>query len=91
MAMEIKPDEIASILRERIEGLETDSADLTEVALRTVLFGEASTLADQHMDFATQIDDPLRPLRESPVSEEIVRSLSELLVTDVVVPLLTTA
>src|SRR5215469_15772582 len=29
--MEIKPDEIASILRERIEGLEADSADLTEV------------------------------------------------------------
>src|SRR6202000_87863 len=31
MAMEIKPDESASIRRERIEGLETDSADLTEV------------------------------------------------------------
>src|SRR6201989_1873993 len=31
MAMEIKPDEIASILRERIEGWETDSADLNEV------------------------------------------------------------
>src|SRR5882762_5480943 len=31
MAMEIKPDEIAIILRERIEGLETDSADLSEV------------------------------------------------------------
>ena len=29
--MEIKPDEIASILRERIEGMETDSADLSEV------------------------------------------------------------
>jgi F-type H+-transporting ATPase subunit alpha len=29
--MEIKPDEIANILRERIEGLETDSADLSEV------------------------------------------------------------
>src|SRR5215469_1317682 len=29
--MEIKPDEIASILRERIEGLESDSADLSEV------------------------------------------------------------
>ncbi len=29
--MEIKPDEIASILRERIEGLDTGSADLTEV------------------------------------------------------------
>ncbi len=29
--MEIKPDEIASILRERIEGLESDAADLSEV------------------------------------------------------------
>jgi F-type H+-transporting ATPase subunit alpha len=29
--MEIKPDEIASILRQRIEGLETDEADLSEV------------------------------------------------------------
>src|SRR6266496_235931 len=29
--MEIKPDEIASILRERIEGLDVESADLAEV------------------------------------------------------------
>jgi F-type H+/Na+-transporting ATPase subunit alpha len=29
--MEIKPDEIASILRERIEGMDVESADLTEV------------------------------------------------------------
>ena len=29
--MEIKPDEIASILRERIEGMDTASADLAEV------------------------------------------------------------
>jgi F-type H+/Na+-transporting ATPase subunit alpha len=29
--MEIKPDEIASILRQRIEGLDTDTADLSEV------------------------------------------------------------
>ena len=29
--MEIKPDEIAKILRERIEGLETEGADLAEV------------------------------------------------------------
>src|SRR5215207_7226009 len=29
--MEIKPDEITKILRERIEGLETESADLSEV------------------------------------------------------------
>src|SRR5918994_3437767 len=29
--MEIKPDEIASILRERIEGMEAEAADLSEV------------------------------------------------------------
>src|SRR5918995_6984576 len=29
--MEIKPDEIGKILRQRIEGLETDAADLSEV------------------------------------------------------------
>ena len=29
--MEIKPDEISKILRQRIEGLETDAADLSEV------------------------------------------------------------
>ena len=34
--MEIKPDEIASILRERIEGLETGSADLTVLATEKV-------------------------------------------------------
>ena len=60
-------------------------ADLTESALRTVLFGEANPLADQHMGFATEINDPLEPLRESPVSEEIIRPLSELLVTDLLV------
>jgi hypothetical protein len=60
-------------------------ADLTESALRTVLFGELNPLADQHMGFATEIDDPLRPLRQSPVSEEIIRPLSELLLTDLLV------
>ena len=29
--MQIKPDEITSILKSRIEGLDTSSADLTEV------------------------------------------------------------
>jgi len=60
-------------------------ADLTEIALRSVLFGESNPLADQHMGFATEIDDPLAPLRENPVSEEIVGPLSELLVTDILV------
>jgi hypothetical protein len=60
-------------------------ADLTERALRSVLFGERNPLADQHMGFAAEIDDPLMPLREDPVSEEIIRPLSELLLTDLLV------
>jgi hypothetical protein len=60
-------------------------ADLTEMALRSVLFGERNPLADQHMGFATEINDPLAPLRENPVSEEILRPLSELLITDLLV------
>src|SRR3954449_1369343 len=31
MALQIKPDEITSILKSRIEGLQADSAELTEV------------------------------------------------------------
>ncbi len=59
--------------------------DLTEAALRTVLFGEPNPLNDRYMGFAAEIDDPLAPIREAPVSEEIIRPLSELLITDVLV------
>jgi Domain of unknown function (DUF4062) len=59
--------------------------DLTEIALRTVLFGEPNPIADKHMGFMTEIDDPLQPLRDGPVSEEIIRPISELLVTDLLV------
>ena len=34
--LEIKPDEITSILRSRIEGLDQDGADLSEVGHRSV-------------------------------------------------------
>jgi len=60
-------------------------ADLTESALRTAFFGERNSLADQHMGFAAEIPDPFAPLRQNPVSEEIIRPISELLVTDVLV------
>jgi hypothetical protein len=60
-------------------------ADQTEKALRTVLFGEPNPLANQHMSFATELDDPLKALRENPVSEEIIRPLAELLLTDLLV------
>jgi hypothetical protein len=55
------------------------------VALRTALFGEPNPLSDQHMGFMAEIKDPLEPLRGSPVSEEIIRPLSELLLTDLLV------
>jgi hypothetical protein len=60
-------------------------ADLSEIALRTVLFGEPDPFSGQYMGFATEINDPLAPLRENPVSEEIIRPLSELLLTDLLV------
>jgi Domain of unknown function (DUF4062) len=33
-------------------------ADLTEIALRTALFGESNPFAGQHMGFMTELDDP---------------------------------
>lgn len=60
-------------------------AELTEIALRSVLFGDPNPLSDRHMGFMAELDDPLKPLRENRVSEEIVRPLSELLVTDLLV------
>ena len=66
-----------------MNGLSPD--DLTDVALRMVLFGEQNPLTRQHMGFAVEMDDPLQSLRDNPVSEEIIRPLSELFVTDVLV------
>ncbi|MFZ1010705.1 MAG: hypothetical protein WAN65_27950, partial [Candidatus Sulfotelmatobacter sp.] len=60
-------------------------ADLTELGLRSVLFGEPNPFTDRYMGLATEISDPLAPLRENPVSEEIVRPLAELLMTDLLV------
>lgn len=57
-------------------------ADLTETALKTALFGAPNPLARQHMDFFAEIEDPLQPLRDAKVSDEIVRPLAELLITD---------
>lgn len=38
-----------------------------------------------NLSLGTEIPDPLAPLRENPVSEEIVRRLAELLITDLLV------
>jgi hypothetical protein len=72
-----------SSLQYSMDGLTPD--DITEKALRTVLFGEPNPLARGHLAFIAEIDDPLQPLRVSPVSEEIVRPLAELLITDLLI------
>ena len=57
--LELELDEAPQDFRLEISvgGMTPD--DLTECALRTVLFGEPNPLADQHMGFAVEIDDPL--------------------------------
>jgi hypothetical protein len=57
-------------------------SDLTELALRTALFGDTNPLEDQHMGFFAELPDPLLPLRTARVSDEIVRPLAELLIVD---------
>ncbi len=59
-----------------------DPDDLTAIAMRTALFGESNPLARQQMGFFAEISDPFKPLREHPVSEEALRPISELLLTD---------
>ena len=66
-----------------VAGLTPD--DQTEAALRTVLFGAKNPLSGQHMEFFAEIADPLQPLRVHPVSEEIVRPIALLLLTDAIV------
>ena len=59
--------------------------DLTDKALRVVLLGESNPLATRHMGLAAamvEMPDPLQPLREAKVSDEIVRSLAEVMIVD---------
>jgi hypothetical protein len=58
------------------------SEELTEIALRTTLFGEPNPLKKQMLGFVAELPDPLLALREQRVSEEIVRPLAELLLVD---------
>ena len=56
--------------------------DLTDLALRTALFGQPNPLANQHMDFMAEMPDPLEPLRVAGVPDEIIRPLAEVMVVD---------
>ena len=56
--------------------------DLTDAALRTTLFGAPNALAKTHMGFMVDIQDPLQPLRDARVPDEIVRSLAKLMIVE---------
>ncbi len=56
--------------------------DVTEGVLNTALFGGPNPLAGQCMDFMGEMPDPLQPLRDARVPDEIVRSLAELMIVD---------
>ena len=56
--------------------------DLTDIALRTALFGERNPLARQDMGFMAEMPDPLQPLRDARVPDEIVRPLAEVMIVD---------
>lgn len=56
--------------------------DLTDLGLRTALFGEPNPLAADFMDFMTEMPDPFQPLRDARVPDEIVRSLAEMMLVD---------
>lgn len=72
-----KGDMLANV---SFEGLEP--ADLTEAALRTALFGEPNRLSSRGMGFLAELPDPLQPLRDARVADEIVRPLAELMIVD---------
>ena len=80
LQLEILEDHRNALLEVTFNGLTPD--DLTDAALRTALFGEPNPLARQHMDFMAEMPDPLQPLRDARVPDEIVRSLAELMIVD---------
>jgi hypothetical protein len=54
--------------------------DLTEIAVRSALFGEPNPLG--HSSFLGEITDPLQPLRTAAVSEEVLRPILRLLLVE---------
>jgi hypothetical protein len=58
------------------------AAELAEIALRVALFQERNPLEDRLTGFLTEMPDPLAPLRDGPVPDEIVRPLAELLIVN---------
>jgi hypothetical protein len=60
------------------------SAELTEIGLRRTLFGEPGPL-DRFSESMSAIPDPFAPLRGLALSEEIIRPIAHLLLTEALV------
>ena len=80
LQLEVIDQERDILMDVSFEGLEP--ADLTEAALRTALLGEPNRLSSRSMAFLAELPDPLQPLRDARVAEEIVRPLAELMIVD---------
>ena len=80
LQLEVVEDHRDHLLEVAFDGLSPD--DLTDVALRTALFGEPNPLARQHMGFMPEMADPIQPLRDARVPDEIVRALTEVMIVD---------
>ena len=80
LQLEVVENQQDALLEVTVNGYGPD--DLTDAALRVALFDEPHPLAGQHMDFMAEMQDPLQPLRDAHVADEVVRSLAELMIVD---------
>lgn len=80
MRFNVIPSQQNSMMEISFNGL--GPADLTEMAIRRAVFQERGSLQRQPFDFFSDMTDPFSALRTQPVSEEILRPIAELLLTD---------
>lgn len=80
LQLEVVESNRAHILDFAINGHTPD--DLTDFALRAAIFGEPNPLAGQYMGLTEHMPDPLQPLRDARVPDEVVRVLAEVMIVD---------
>ena len=80
LRLEVVDGQRDSVLEVAFDGMSPD--ELSDIAIRSAILGEPNPLARQHMDFLTEMSDPLQPLRNAVVPDEIVRSLAEVMIVD---------
>ncbi|MYD87368.1 MAG: DUF4062 domain-containing protein [Acidobacteria bacterium] len=80
LRLHVVDDQTSHPFEMSVDGFTAD--DLTDAALRVALFRAPNPLAQQHMGFMVETRDPLEPLRDAGVPDEIVRSLAELMIVE---------